>query len=93
MKKTEKLTFIEGNYSNEGAKEILMEILSSKINFHKIENYSSRERLGKEDELALKRIKELKMGAEKLLLLVSEAKVQQKQLIISSEINISLADY
>jgi hypothetical protein len=49
MEKAEILTIIEGNYSYDEAKEILMNMFTSKINYHNIKNWSSQERFGKED--------------------------------------------
>ena len=92
MKHSETLTIIDGNFTYEDAKEILTEIFSSKINFHKIKNWSSQERFGKEDKIAQKRIPALINEMEKLQAILSEAKKYNKQLVISSEINIVLVD-
>lgn len=92
MKNTEKLNLIDGVFSQSEAKEILMSLFKSKINFHNIKNWSSNERFGKDDEIAQERIPKLKEEIEKLQLILSEAKTQNKNLIVSSEINIILAD-
>lgn len=91
MNKIETLNLIEGNFSNEEAKEILMNIFSAKIHFHEMKNFSSMERFGKQDETAVKRIPELKSCMGKLLEIVEEAKSNNKKLVINSEINISLS--
>jgi hypothetical protein len=65
-------------------------MISSKINFHNIKNWSSQERFGKDDEIAQKRIPVLKKEMEKLQAILSEAKTNNKRLIVSSEINIKL---
>jgi hypothetical protein len=92
MKNTEPLIMIDGSFNYEEAKEILINIFSSKINFYNIKNWSSQERFGKEDNIAQKRIPELKKEIEKVLQIVSEAKLKRKKLLISSEINISMID-
>ncbi|WP_020604161.1 hypothetical protein [Spirosoma spitsbergense] len=92
MNKIEKLNLIEGNFSKEEAREILMSIFSSKINFHRLKNFSSQERYGKQDETAQKRLPELKKEIEKVLQIVSEAKSKNKRLLITSEIVIQLSD-
>ena len=92
MNKTEKLNLIEGNFSDVEAKDILMNIFSSKINFHQLKNFSSQERFGKDDETAKKRIPELKVEIERLKQILSEAKAKNKKLVISSEINISFSN-
>jgi hypothetical protein len=92
MKKNETLTFIDGSFSSDEAKEILMNILSSKINFYCIKNWSSQERFGKEDMYAQKRIPALRKEVKKLEEILSEAKAKNKKLIVSSDINISFLE-
>ncbi|PWA10631.1 hypothetical protein [Flavobacterium laiguense] len=92
MNRIENLTLIDGNFSEVEAREILIPIFSSKINFHKIKNWSSQERYGEDDEIAQKRIPKLKNEIEKLQKILSEAKAKNKRLLVSSQINISLID-
>ncbi|MFZ6664118.1 hypothetical protein [Peijinzhouia sedimentorum] len=91
MNKTEKLTLIEGTFSDEEAKEILMNIFSTKVNFHEVKNFSSIERFGEVDATAQKRIPDLKREVEKLTKILAEARATNKQITINSEINISLS--
>lgn len=92
MKNKKKLTFIEGDFTCEEAKEILTNIFSSKINFHTMKNWSSQERLGKDDEIAQKRIPALKNEMKKIEGILSEAKAKNKKLVVSSDIKISLLE-
>lgn len=92
MKNTEKLSLIEGVFSAEETKEILMNMFSSKINFHNIRNWSSRERFGKDDEISRKRIPQLQNEMQKLQEILSDAKNQNKKLLINSEVNISFSN-
>lgn len=92
MNKIEKLKLIEGEFSFNEAKEILTSMFNSKINFHNIQNWSSQERYGKDDETAQMKIPLLKNEIEKLDEIILEAKANNKKLIINSEINISLKD-
>lgn len=92
MKNIENLTLIEGTFSHDEAKEILGNIISSKINFHNNKNWSSQERFGKEDETAQKRIPALKKEMEKLNAILATAKDNNKKLVISSQIIISLSN-
>lgn len=92
MNKIEKLTLIEGKFSFDEAKEILMTMFSSKINFHNIQNWSSQERFGKDDEVAQKRIPVLRNEMKILEEILLEAKAQNKKLAVNSEINISLLE-
>ncbi len=92
MNKLEQLNLIEGNFSDEEAKEILMGIFLAKINFHEKKIFSSQIRFGKVDEIAINRIPKLKKETEKMLQIISEAKLNNKRLLITSQINISLVD-
>jgi hypothetical protein len=92
MNKIEKLTLIEGEFTFNEAKEILTTMFSSKINFHNLQNWSSQERFGKEDEIAQKRIPTLRNEMIKLEEILSEAKAKNKKLVVSSEIKISLLE-
>jgi hypothetical protein len=93
MNKTEKLTFIEGAFTDAEAKEILMNVFSTKINFHQVKNLSSQERFGKVDVAASKRIIALKKGLEKAMEMIAEANKNNKKLTIKSEINITISDH
>lgn len=92
MNKNENLSLIEGEFTPEEAREILINIFSKKVNFHERRNFSSQERFGKDDPIALKRIPELKQSIEKITTLMSEASANDKQVVISSQINIQLVD-
>lgn len=90
MQNLQKLTFIDGTFSPEEIREILINVYSSKINFHQIKNFSSRERFGKDDKTATKRIPELKQAMEEVLSIIETAKKNGGQLEIKSDICISL---
>jgi hypothetical protein len=92
MKNTKTLKIIDGNYTFEEAKEILMSMFLSKINFHNLKNWSAQERFGKLDETAQIRIPELRKEMQKLEEILMEAKANNKKLVISSEINISMTE-
>ncbi|MEO6671689.1 MAG: hypothetical protein ABIN36_19550 [Ferruginibacter sp.] len=92
MIKNEQLKFIEGIFLPEEAKEILTNVFLAKINFHQMKNFSSQERFGKDDAIAIKRITALKSEIVKLEKLLLSAKNKNKKLIVNSEINISFSD-
>ncbi len=92
MKNTETLTLVDDTLTNAEASEILSNMFSSKINFHVIKNWSSQERFGRENEMAQKRIPELRKEVEKLQTILSEAKTNKKRVVVRSEISISLID-
>ncbi len=92
MNKSEKLSLIEGVFDEEEARDILMNIFATKINFHQLKNFSSQERFGIEDPTAISRIPELQKNIAKLEKILNEAKKHNKQMVISSEITIVLKD-
>lgn len=92
MNKEEKLSLIEGVFEAKEANEILTNIYLTKLNFHKMKNFSSQERFGKDDSTAIRRIPELKLNMEKFYKFIEEANLKNIKLEISSEIKIKLSD-
>lgn len=92
MKKIETINLIDGDFTSEEAEEILLNMLLTKIQFHKLKNFSSQERFGKEDPTAIKRIPALNEELKKLSLIMLDAKSKHKKLSIRSEIQISFID-
>lgn len=92
MNKEEKLSLIEGEFDALEANEILQNIFSTKINFHKMKNFSSQERFGLEDQTAIKRLPDLILNLEKLNNIIANAELHNKKLKISSEIKIEFLD-
>ncbi len=89
MINTKELSLIDGKFSPQDARELLVSLFSSKLKFHQIKNFSSQERFGKEDALAVKKIPVLKKNIELLLKIIQEAEIQKKQLQIKSVVEIS----
>ncbi|WKV10543.1 hypothetical protein [Marivirga harenae] len=87
-KQTEVL--VKGEYSAVEAKEIVSNLISQKINFHNLRDFSSHERYGKPDENSLKRIVELKESRKSLLEIIDAAKEEGKAVKINSNIIIEL---
>ncbi|MBL7761147.1 MAG: hypothetical protein JNK08_10675 [Sediminibacterium sp.] len=90
MNNTNKLTLIEGSFSQEEAREILLNMFSAKINFHNARNWSSQERWGKDDAIAQQRVPALKQEVEKLEAILAEAGKGNKELLIQSEVSITI---
>jgi|688.fasta_scaffold2154592_1 hypothetical protein len=90
MIKTEVITLIDGDFDEKEAKEILVNIFSSKINFHQVKNFSSQEKYGKVDAHAEKRIIALKKGLERALEILLEAQKNNNRLTINAEVNITI---
>lgn len=92
MKTTETLTVINDRFTNEEAKDVLLHLFNSPINFYNIKNWSSQERYRKDDAVSQERIPALKKEIEKLQEILKQSKSQNKKLLVSTEITISFAD-
>jgi hypothetical protein len=88
MTKTEKLTLIDGLFTNEEVQEILMNILSNKIKFHERRNFSWQERFATDDPIAKARIPALENSIEQLNSILQTANKSQK-INLNSEIVIT----
>ncbi len=88
MNKGKRIKLIDGEFSPNDTLDILLNLYSSKIKFHELKNLSSKERLGKEDPVAVKRIPELKKGMDEIQELLKKANQKKDKLIIKSFVNI-----
>lgn len=91
MSQTSKHVLIEGVFQPQEARDALLEVFTGKIRFHQQKNLSSMERFGKEDEIALRRIPELKEELKRIQRVVQEAEAQQMKLRIHADVQISLS--
>lgn len=89
METTKKISLIEGNYSPNEAKEMLLDLYHKNINFNKVKNFSSQIRFGEDDELAVERIENLTKAVNYLTQLLKDAQVENKNLVIKSVIEIA----
>jgi predicted S18 family serine protease len=89
MTKSENFKLIEGTFSYDEANEIIKNIFNAKIQFHELKNFSSKERLGKEDERAVMKINQLKIELEKFKSMLKVKENKQNKVVVSSSINIS----
>ena len=62
-----RLKLIEGEFTDEDAREVLLGLLSYKLNFHDLKNFSHMEREGVEHTASVKRMQALK--ADQLLII------------------------
>jgi hypothetical protein len=85
---TDKLSLIAGEFSQEEAREILMNVFSTKINFHQRKNFSSWERFGEDDPTAVKRLPALQEEVAHLEQLLSAAKNSGARLRIHADITL-----
>lgn len=92
MNKSQKLKLIDGYFSPEESREILLNVFSNKIQFHQMKNFSSQERFGKDDNSSVKRIPQLKKSIDKLLKIIDAAEKKGDNLEVKSEVIISIIE-
>lgn len=92
MNNTEKITLINDSFTNEEAKDLLLHLFKSPINFYNIKNWSSQEKYKKDDAISQERIPALRKEIEKLQEILLQSKREDKKLIVSTEIKISFSD-
>lgn len=80
---------IDGKYTKEEATEILMNLFSSKINFHELKQFSSIEKFGEANANTQKRIIELTESCQSIRELL-ESENSNIQLRIHSTVNIEI---
>lgn len=88
MKKGKKLKLIDGEFSPKETLDILLNLYSSKIKYHELKNLSSRERFGKDDAVAVKRIPELKKNMEAIQELLNESNKKRDRFEIKSFVSV-----
>lgn len=90
MNNQQQFKFIEGNFSTKESREVLQGVFSSKIQFHQMKNFSLHERFGKDDEIALNKITQLRKSIAEIISMIEFAEKEGLQLEIKSEIVINL---
>lgn len=88
MKNHDRILLIEGTFKPEEAREILASMLSAKIRFHQLKNFSSIEKNGTDDPVSKIRIPELELSMEKVISMIANATSNHAVLKIHSEISI-----
>jgi hypothetical protein len=61
------INLIDGEFSPEDAKEILIDLINKKIQFHSLKSHENWERFGQVDDFAHSRIKSLESAREKII--------------------------
>lgn len=87
--KLEQVELIRGSFSSDEAKDILMNLINSKINFHEVKSFSKMIRMGIPEEQSLQRIDELKASREKILEYLNSLS-SSNEIILKSTIEITL---
>lgn len=81
---------VRGEYSASDAQEIINHLISKKINFHEMRNFSHEIRFGEVDQSSIKRTKELIQARETMNEVIKEAQTTGKNLRIKSTISIEI---
>lgn len=80
---------IDGKFSPMEAKEILLYMISSKIQFHTIKDFSSEIRTGEPEMRSRERIDELRETKKKIITLLAEAEKNNMIVELQSSVTIS----
>lgn len=83
---------VDGSFKAAEAREVLMNLIGSKIAFHSVKNMSSLERNGEADAHSERRIEELQLSRKEIRELLKIAEEDELQVRISSGIHISLEE-
>lgn len=83
---------IEDHYSISEVKEILGNYFSTKINLNKIKNLSAQVRFDEDDKKSLEKIIELQHNFNQTNEIIDNARLTNKHVVITTEINIELKD-
>jgi hypothetical protein len=84
--------FITGEFSQEDARELLLNIISKKIQFHSVDSHRLWEKNANEDSSAKKRFEELQFSRAQVLQLLTSQSTQGKKIKINSIIEIEVLD-
>ncbi|WP_028671991.1 hypothetical protein [Saccharospirillum impatiens] len=80
---------IEGVFSSEDARSILMALIEYKIQFHEQDSWSQKERFGITDEPGARRISELQTTKANLVDVIDAAGLAHKRLAIQCTIEVT----
>ena len=92
MEKQDIFTLIEGDFSPKESRELLLSVFKSKIRFHRLKNFSSQERLGKNDENALSRMVQLQETLASIFKVIDSAEKENQILEIRADIVLSFSN-
>ena len=81
---------IDGIFSPEDAREILLHIIENKIHFHNLRIFGTEERFGVKDEHSIKRVQELKETRDQIVAVLDEAKEKRKNITLRSLVSIDV---
>lgn len=85
---TRSINLIDGVFTTEEAREILTSLYTSKINFHKMKNFSHMERYGRPHSFSLTRIEALRISLQKVTDAIREAEKNNQMIKVNSAVEI-----
>lgn len=86
----QELELVKGQFTAEEAREVLMNLINSKLSYHNKKNLRSIERSGQVDQNSKKRIEELKEMRQNIVQLVKKAEERGVKMNIHSEVKVEL---
>ena len=90
MKHIQQFKLIDGTFETEEARNLLLELISYKINFHAKEKFSNQERFGKDVLNSGKRMEELKEEETALRKLLEKVKSENFRLNVKCNIEVEI---
>lgn len=90
METTHQYKLIDGTFTGENARHILLELIHNKIRYHQLQIFSIHERSNGDSAASEKRILELKQVAEDLKEILQQAEDHQQMVEISCPIQIKI---
>lgn len=85
---SQKLQLINGEFNPNDAKNIILSLINSKIQYHQLEIFSMQERFGIEATHSINRIEELKLTTRDVKEIIKEAESQGLKLKVTSIVEI-----
>jgi hypothetical protein len=85
---TQKFQLINGEFNHDDAKNIILSLINSKIQYHQLEIFSMQERYGIEATHSINRIEELKLNTRDVKEIIKEAESLGLKLKVNSIVEI-----
>ncbi len=79
---------IEGDFSSQDAKTVLMSVINSKVNFHNLNSFSEFVKNNETCETSKRRISVLSKASEDILKLIEESEKKGMKLKINGDITV-----
>ncbi len=84
MNNSKTIDLVKGSFATADAREIVLTLLSTKMKFHNLRNFSCEERFGESDPVAMQKLEYLRQAREEAELFFSEAIAKGKTITLES---------